>query len=495
MSNEVKKNNASATSITHEQEKLSNNSLQESIGVTLRRVTTIAILFICIFLFVRTFALEPFGVPTGSMAPGLIGNHREIVCPRCRRAVVIGERVPMIGNTDIWCPNCGKRELSLDQSWEIPGDRLLVDKNVFNIRSPRRWEIAVFRCPVDTSKPYVKRIVGLPGESIQIVHGEIFVNGRLVRKTVDEYREVKILVFDQKHAPTNNWKERWLIVSKAIGAKESRTTNANNDIMQSGRIVMYATNTSQESYSLTYHNFDLEEKIEKPITDWLAYNGAPKRGKSMPVHDFSLSCDVSIQSGEGSFACRIGDGYDSAQVIIPITTRMPTQVIVDGPGAISSEKDFHFEIGQKYHFEFGMVDRTIHLNIDGRELIKPIELTAPYEMFPKRNQVSRPLQMAVRGSSIVIENMQLWRDVHYRSEGMNAILEPHLLADDEYFALGDNSSNSLDSREWAIPGIKKDDMIGKPFLIHQPLKSGRVTVNGDWKQFQTIDWDRLRWVR
>jgi signal peptidase I len=60
--------------------------------------------------------------------------------------------------------------------------------------------------------------------------------------------------------------------------------------------------------------------------------------------------------------------------------------------------------------------------------------------------------------------------------------------------LGDNSGNSQDSREWPTPGVPEADFIGKPFLIHQPLRLGRVTVGGQERVFQAIDWSRLRWL-
>lgn len=103
--------------------------------------------------------------------------------------------------------------------------------------------------------------------------------------------------------------------------------------------------------------------------------------------------------------------------------------------------------------------------------------------------------MGIRGAAVVLRNVKLARDVHYRADGAHATKTPYLLAADEYFACGDNSANSQDSRAWSIPGVPERDFIGKPFLIHQPLKAGRVTVNGGAKTYQTVDWDRLRWVR
>ena len=80
------------------------------------------------------------------------------------------------------------------------------------------------------------------------------------------------------------------------------------------------------------------------------------------------------------------------------------------------------------------------------------------------------------------------------------MLEPLLnrhpveLGPKEYFVLGDNSGNSQDSRKWPTPGVPEADFIGKPFLVHQPLRVGRVNVGGRERVFQTLDWSRLRWV-
>ncbi len=148
-----------------------------------------AILFGTVVLCLRAALLEPFGVPTGSMAPTLYGNHKECICPRCGYRVVIGAASNHDGAPDAsrnpfaaaWCPNCYQGDLHFDPLPETAGDRLLVDKSAFDFRRPRRWEVAVFHNPSDLSKPYVKRVAGLPGEAIQIREGDVYVNGQLAQ--------------------------------------------------------------------------------------------------------------------------------------------------------------------------------------------------------------------------------------------------------------------------------------------------------------------------
>ena len=156
-----------------------------------RRLAESMVLFVSAILFLRTIAVEPFGVPTGSMAPTLIGNHKAIACYRCGYTIKVGEPGPKQSTyPDAHCPNCGAVGQDILNAPEIAGDRLLVDKNTLRLRPPKRWEVAVFICPSDKSKPYVKRVVGLPNEIIQLVEGDVWIDGHLARKTLDQARQL-----------------------------------------------------------------------------------------------------------------------------------------------------------------------------------------------------------------------------------------------------------------------------------------------------------------
>lgn len=58
------------------------------------------------------------------------------------------------------------------------GDRLVVNKVVFHYRTPNRGEIVLFKSPYKDGKEFVKRLVGLPGETIEVKRGVIYINGR-----------------------------------------------------------------------------------------------------------------------------------------------------------------------------------------------------------------------------------------------------------------------------------------------------------------------------
>jgi signal peptidase I len=129
--------------------------------------------------------------------------------------------------------------------------------------------------------------------------------------------------------------------------------------------------------------------------------------------------------------------------------------------------------------------------VDGKEV------AAPFDLKPaaKRGEVSRPVQFGARGCRVEVRNLRLFHDIYYTPAGRNGTREPTRLGPTEYFMLGDNSGNSQDSREWSVPGVPEADFIGKPFLVHQPLRLARVAVGGRERVFQTLDWSRLRWLR
>ena len=66
------------------------------------------------------------------------------------------------------------------------GDYLIVDEISYHFRAPRRGEVIVFKYPNDTSQRYIKRIIGLPGETVTIENGKIAVFDQGGGKILDE---------------------------------------------------------------------------------------------------------------------------------------------------------------------------------------------------------------------------------------------------------------------------------------------------------------------
>ena len=59
-------------------------------------------------------------------------------------------------------------------------DQLIVEKVSYYFNDPQRYDIIVFPYPEEPSKHYIKRVIGLPGETVQIIDGYVYINGELL---------------------------------------------------------------------------------------------------------------------------------------------------------------------------------------------------------------------------------------------------------------------------------------------------------------------------
>lgn len=60
------------------------------------------------------------------------------------------------------------------------GDNLIMDKLSYHFREPERYEVIIFPCPTEPDVYYIKRIIGMPGETIQIKNGKVYVDGEVL---------------------------------------------------------------------------------------------------------------------------------------------------------------------------------------------------------------------------------------------------------------------------------------------------------------------------
>ena len=156
----------------------------------LHRLSDSLVCLAVIVIVFRAFALEGYIVSSGSMAPGLLGYHKRVVCPTCRFPFAFGVSYdkPAASRQTATCPNCGQSSIQIGDVPRNEGDQLLIHKNAFQFRRARRWEIVVFRNLRQPRQAFVKRVLGLPGERIQLIDGDFYINGRLQRKNFAQQR-------------------------------------------------------------------------------------------------------------------------------------------------------------------------------------------------------------------------------------------------------------------------------------------------------------------
>src|SRR5688572_10000676 len=156
---------------------------------------SILIAFILAFVF-RAFVVEAFVIPTGSMAPTLLGAHMRFDCRECGYQWDVGYSAGRDGSDldikaragrsyVVYCPNC-KWKASPEDSTNPRvryGDRILVLKYLYIpwVSRPQRWDVVVFKSPhpvppaPDYVTNYIKRLIALPGEWVMLLDGDVYV--------------------------------------------------------------------------------------------------------------------------------------------------------------------------------------------------------------------------------------------------------------------------------------------------------------------------------
>lgn len=218
-------------------------SPKESVKETL---ISIVIAFVLAFVF-RGFVIEAFVIPTGSMAPTLMGAHMRFRSPQTGETWPVGpwflrggnnqDPAPLQGDAAspvvVHDPMTGARR----EERQVPirsGDRILVLKYLYALREPSRYDVVVFKNPSNTGENYIKRLIGLPGEQVAIVDGDVFTrrpaagegtplppadpvkaaeswarsDWKIARKPADAARAVWQTVFDSALTPPTRGEQR-----------------------------------------------------------------------------------------------------------------------------------------------------------------------------------------------------------------------------------------------------------------------------------------------
>jgi signal peptidase I len=156
----------------------------------LREVVETIVFVVVLVLILKSFAAEAFVIPTGSMAETLYGYQADVTCPECGYTFPVNysrQVDPQDANkqekvTGCTCPNCRVHiPLNDGDSWSS-GDRVLVAKFLYDLhlRDPQRFDIVVFKYPEkpqpkQTPMNYIKRGIGMPGETIGVYYGKLYV--------------------------------------------------------------------------------------------------------------------------------------------------------------------------------------------------------------------------------------------------------------------------------------------------------------------------------
>ncbi len=423
---------------------------RRALAATFISMTVSGVLAVGVALGIRVFVMESFVTPMGSMALAVLGRHFDVTCDRCGLPSVVSangryqmrlraQGLPSFdysGNKNrvqSWkCANCGNEGTLPDDFPITDGDRILVDK----LGKARRWDVVVFRFPEQIATIYLKRLVGLPGETVEIIGGDIFINGRLEAKPFGIASDMWLLVNDTRYAPARSGAEdpQWQPVDRSLGWRRTQTGWECSGASDGPHELEFSGPLNDKSYYS-------ERWADEPIP--------PDYEPVQQVGDVQITCTLRQFAGKGALAFRwefrgLKAGATlSADGGVELRTENETRQ-THLPLPLSSVREVAFAVR----------DGVVILAADGREaatlLVGSQDSDAAREAAGRE---AEPCQIALAADHCDLElsRIVIERDVYYTN------LDPDctgctghsiVLGSEEHYVLGDHSVRSNDSRLW-----------------------------------------------
>jgi signal peptidase I len=484
-------------------------------------IESILIAFILAFVF-RAFIVEAFVIPTGSMATTLLGAHMRFTCRECGYNFTVNysnpNRNPNSSDIDIparygpeldrhtgrlvdryldaWCPNCRFKVPDRDAKNPLIhyGDRILVLKYIYLVSPAQRWDVVVFKDPTYQpdkaqwySQNYIKRLIGLPGETLMILDGDIFVKDgdtwKIQTKPAYAQEAMWRVVYDHDHRPMNQGrKDGW-----QLHAYDNAAHAFHFDKLRGAGAIRFE-DSAEPSY----------------FTDWLAYNpNDPHRRRDFPLSDLRLAFTYERHDGTGPLRASISK-RDTTFIVeikndqLQVFKRQATAAETKSQETPLLSRAYPLNPTKRARIEMMNVDHQFTLRVNDEVLCEHkydpnvAQLLADYRSGALYRSAAKPnITIEAADQKATLSHISLWRDVYY-TPGIGGQRADHASPEDpivlkpdfgkrEYFVLGDNSEQSSDARFWTrdidLPDedlvvesgrVPERFMLGRAFFVYWP---------------------------
>lgn len=533
---------------------------------------SIVIAFVVAFIF-RGFVFEAFVIPTGSMAPTLLGAHVRVRGPETGYTWAVGPWFYARGRMDAPLAVQGtpgrpivvhdpmsREQLALAGLPRRAGDRIMVFKYLPLLHEPRRFDPAVFRAPHEpgAATNYIKRIVGLPGEEIALVDGDVFVRPAPADAPGGDA--------DRPGTPGSTWQE----VGWTIARKDERTQRAVwQDVFDSRFVPLKALRGAEEFIGPWRggNGWDLVGRMSYryrgsgptvlrwdayrwPILDTCSYNEvAPESRPTLayPVSDVAVEFALEPESGEVPLAVVVrtrGHEFRAEVAGRRATLRMGALGPIGAEGVPAPPAEWTvlsegllpqpLGAGRPARVEVWHVDQAVWLFVDGTRIARGAYDWTPAQRVEQSvlmtlpeilrtdaeggNTLAQPghyvrpeIAIELGSGPATLHRVRVRRDIYYQPARPGRLqarprachpAEPMFLGPRQFFVCGDNSAASQDSRLWgdSDPWVAAT-LDPTPGIVRRELLVGRAffvylpaTVRGPFSPLPMIDFGRLRWI-
>lgn len=392
-------------------------------------------------VFFKYFAIEAYQIPTSSMQPTMMGSSAAGVY-----------------------------------------DRLIVDKFRYAMFEPQRWDIAVFKYPIRENQNYVKRIVGMPGDRLKITGGNIYnvAEGTDGSNPADlEIRRKPEIVQEVL------WKEIFparMEVTKQTTVLDSWFRGSGGPWSESEGTLTFAARRDNSTAKLTFRAPG-GDGVENLVWDgYPASVAAEIRTKEASglatesVQDVRMACDVTPAKPPTSISLYVGadvaaeyDTVDRTKISRKAIYRFAfeweagkgrIELTIDRKVVAASEPfDLAWGAGETHRIRLAHVDDRIILDVDGAQRAD-LDVTE-HKILCRAEDVLvvTPALQVQGGGELTVADIVVERDLHYLpTTRQGAILPPyHAVPEGHYMMLGDNTLQSVDSRDWTKIVIGEKD--------------------------------------
>ncbi len=514
------------------------------------------IISLAMALVAKAYVVEAFVIPTGSMAPTLLGKHmlyqseetgyEWAVNPWAYVDLANGTNVPTaiqarqtaqgIVTPTVTDPMTTSKVNQLrrtpragytitgEQKKLRAGDRILVQKMLYELFGPERFDVVVFKNPTNPRENFIKRLVGLPGEALFIVDGDNFtaatVNGsppsewsdfEIRRKPVRVQNDVWRPIFSSEFTPPNPTDAAGIRFFETPWEGEGWTT-ADQCVFTTDRVT---------PTTLTWNNNTW------PINDYNPYNEVDplmgfRGGRQFlnpehyyPVGDLRMRAGIEAQAdGLTAAATIVTRGHTFEALIENGTATLRMRQGESAWTVLGSTKAPEFTAGKTVNVEFWHWDQRLVLRVGGKTLLdetydwdpsdrmvyslglRPVEAVERPRIIEEQNAygaVVPTVSWRFSGAGTRLHRVGLDKDIYWRPDDTRRGTRPNALAitdKHQYFVLGDNSAASADGRKWdrideqvakidnTIGIVPERLMLGKAFFVYfpSPHSMGRIPV-------------------
>lgn len=407
----------------------------------------------------KYFLLEFYRIPSGSMQPTLYGSGPPL-------------------------------ELS---------DRVVADKLSFRLRDPQRFEVVIFRYPLERSKNFVKRLVGMPGEELKIEHGDLWVRADEQQAWSIPRRPDGVMEGQWRRLAGDRAGRRWAAEGLRGGPTPTWEIDG-GDVRARGpgalRFVGHGGGPISDLYVDGYPP-QVAERL-----------GIPPRTGANAVGDLRLSCSITALEGCAALAIEIEEGALLHRFVLPgpaadaaARTRVesvprPGRQSGGVPRSAVADSPWRLPAGTSVDVRAQNLDDRLSLSVDG-------EVVLELEVEPVAWQESG-VRVEVEGEGADLAGLELSRDLYYTAGSYSG---PWRIPDGHYFMLGDNTQDSSDSRDWSrvkltwregdglreVSGNARPERMGGPVLgdtnpvrVRAGSSAGLTFVRDEWGELHAL---------